>query len=186
MTDQYTIAADELIDILSLDCETGILRWKARPIEMFSGDGWMRERAAKTWNTRFAGKEASSYSAGYLRVSINGRSLKAHRVILAIITGKWPDGDVDHINGDTLDNRPSNLRAVSHVDNCRNQKLRCGNIYGMHGINVDRRTGKFVVAISDSGEKRHIGQYADLASARIAREAAQRALNYHKNHGRTV
>lgn len=183
MTD-HNITADTLYELLHLDRDTGILRWKERNVDLFAGSGWMQKRAAKTWNTRFAGREASSMSNGYLRISINGLSLKAHRVVLAMLYGAWPDGDVDHINGDVSDNRPANLRIVSHAENCKNQKLRNGNAFGIHGIFKDRRTGKFVVSINDAGEKRHIGQYDDFVSARIAREAAERAIKYHKNHGR--
>ena len=181
----YGIAAGDLASLLSLDAQTGTLFWKERGVEKFSGSGWMRERACKTWNSRFAGKEASSICPrGYVRIAINGKSYQAHRVVFAMTYGRWPDGEVDHINGDPSDNRAENLREVSHLENCRNQKLRITNTTGVCGITVDKRRGSFVVEITDAGTKRHIGSFSNISDAQIARTAAARALNYHPNHGR--
>jgi len=183
----YGIAAGELSNLLVLDEEAGLLFWKARSADMFSGSGWKQARACKTWNSRFAGKQAASVCPkGYVRVAINGQSLKAHRVIFAMVNGRWPVGEIDHINGNPTDNRPGNLREVSHLENCRNQKLRSTNTSGTAGISSDARRGGFVVEISDAGAKRHIGSFANIRDARLARKAAERALNYHPNHGRSA
>lgn len=38
--------------------------------------------------------------------------------------GEWPEGPLDHINRDRLDNRISNLRKATTADNVRNAKIR--------------------------------------------------------------
>lgn len=171
---------------LSLDEETGQLFWKPRDEEDFAGAGWQKKRACKTWNTRFAGKEAAAKTTGgYLQISIYGVHLKAHRVITAILNGEWPSGEIDHVNGVTSDNRPCNLRVLSHSTNLKNQKLRSTNTSGHMGIRIDRRRNNFVVTIWHDGDRRHIGCYSEEKDALIARKAAERALNYHPNHGRS-
>jgi hypothetical protein len=41
-----------------------------------------------------------------------------------MMTGEWPKNEIDHINGDSLDNRWINLREATHVDNATNRHRR--------------------------------------------------------------
>lgn len=52
------------------------------------------------------------------------KSILSHRFIVAVSLGKWPprDFDVDHVNHDPSDNRPSNLRVVTRRDNAGNRR----------------------------------------------------------------
>jgi hypothetical protein len=50
---------------------------------------------------------------------------------------------VDHINGDKLDNRRSNLRICTNAENVRNQSRRARNTSGYKGVSLDKRTGKY-------------------------------------------
>lgn len=52
------------------------------------------------------------------------RQLLAHRVVYFLDTGEWPLGVIDHIDGDTLNNDPPNLRDVSYSENGLNQDSR--------------------------------------------------------------
>lgn len=47
--------------------------------------------------------------------------VKAHRVAFALMEGRWPNGDVDHIDGNRSNNRWSNLRECSRSENLHNQ-----------------------------------------------------------------
>jgi len=67
---------------------------------------------------------------GYLTSRINGITTGLHR----LIAGARPGEVVDHINGDTLDNRKSNLRIVSVQGNSLNRKLNSNNLYGWLGV----------------------------------------------------
>lgn len=110
---------------MRVDCETGFLYWIERPRDHFLTDlQWTLFNVRKPGKRADVGRYASN---GYRRVRMNYRSkriaLTAHRVVFAIVHGHWPRHEVDHINRDRSDNRPINLRDVTHA-------LNCGNISG--------------------------------------------------------
>lgn len=66
-----------------------------------------------------------------------------HRQIMG-----YPDGYVDHINGNKLDNRKENLRAVSASVNGHNRHvLNKNNTSGHKGVTLDKKRNKFVAEI---------------------------------------
>ena len=66
-----------------------------------------------------------SFDGRYLSIKINGKKVYIHRMIWEHINGKIPDGMVvDHIDGDKLNNKISNLRIGTQEQNCQNNKLK--------------------------------------------------------------
>lgn len=63
---------------------------------------------------------------GYSRIRTCGKTLKYHHVVFFLSRGRWPELQVDHINGNKYDNRPENLEEVTNAENQkrRNAKLR--------------------------------------------------------------
>ena len=59
---------------------------------------------------------------------------------------------LDHINGDTMDNRKINLRPCDHQQNCMNRKRRVDNTSGVAGVTV--RNGKYIAELTYKGIKK--------------------------------
>lgn len=89
------------------------------------------------------------------RRGVKGPLERLHRVIMA----PPPGMEVDHINGDPLDNRRSNLRIASHAQNMKNMKRHVDNLTGFKGVTFDKNTGKWVARIMVDGVKHSLGQH---------------------------
>ena len=61
------------------------------------------------------------YSDGYIVISFKGKAQMLHRLIWVWMTGEWPENQIDHLNGDKMDNRWENLRDVTQYQNLCNK-----------------------------------------------------------------
>jgi len=181
MTDTDLPTPETLRKLLSYDPDTGLLTWKRRPIEMFPNE-W----ASKSWNTKFCGKHAflSDHSKGYKQGMIFNKLYLAHRVVYAIYYGIWPTAQIDHINGDKLDNRIANLRDVTNAENARNTKKYSNNTSGYTGVSWDSTVGKWRSSIWVQNKNCHLGFFTDIEDAIASRASANIKYDYHANHGR--
>ncbi len=123
---------------------------------------------------------------GYLVGKALGRMVRAHRVVWALATGAWPDGDIDHIDGDVTNNRIENLRVVDSAANNKNQKLPRNNTSGVIGVSWRAAAGKWEAQIKVNRKRHHLGCFSTLAAAAAARRAAEERFGFHPNHGRVV
>lgn len=99
------ITQEELKETIIYDPSTGIFRWNKRISQAIK-----------------KGEIAGALGCnGYLRIKINHKPYMAHRLAFLYMSGKYPEGEVDHINNIRSDNRWSNLRDVSHRVNSQNR-----------------------------------------------------------------
>lgn len=109
--------------------------------------------------------------------SKDGRS---HSLYMAREIMNAPKGkQVDHINGDTLDNRKSNLRICTNSENSKNRGKHSDNTSGYKGVKFDTRMGfGWIAQICVNYKRIYIGKYK-------TKEAAARAYNKaaKKHHG---
>lgn len=105
-------------------------------------------------------------SNGYAAAYIAGKTVLMHRLIL----GASPSEQVDHANGDRLDNRRANLRIATHAENMRNSKLRSHNKLGVKGVCWDGRS--FRARIRVDGRQRWLGRFKTVEAAHAAYNAA--------------
>jgi hypothetical protein len=107
---------------------------------------------------------------GYRLVGVDYHQLLVHRVIWAMAHGQWPKNEIDHRDGNPSNNLLSNLRPASHRENLRNRGRPSNNTSGIKGVSWSKQKRRWWVKI---GQK-HIGFFADLEQARVARHEAER------------
>lgn len=113
---------------------------------------------------------------GYLRLRLRGIRIAAHRLAWALHFNLWPDGEIDHINGDKQDNRIENLRDVPSFVN--KQNLRSATKRNKLGVlGVHQRQGRFRADISIDGAAKAIGTFASADEAHAAYLAAKRSCH---------
>jgi hypothetical protein len=135
------IDRDYVMRMLEYNAETGVFTWKSPPRH----------------HPRMLGKEAGCASTGYTLIRIRGAKIKAHRLAWLVAYGEIPSKDIDHINGDPLDNRISNLRLASNPQNQANRRRNAGKDTPK-GV---RRTqsGKYQARIRVAGKAINIGVF---------------------------
>lgn len=147
-------------------------------------------RTLRKWNSTLAGLEAghefiTTSGTRTKQVRINGKMYYVHRIIFKLCTGEEPDL-IDHINGDSSDNRLENLRSVDNTTNSRNSKRNKNNTSGVTGVSWSKLLNKWEAYIWDNSVKINLGLFSDLNEAISVRKKAEQRLNYHENHGRIV
>jgi hypothetical protein len=127
--------------------------------------GVLRRLTSSRWAP--AGPTGSVGQNGYAYVSFDGKKELVHRVAWFLMTGEWPRGDIDHINGDPLDMRWRNLRDVDRRTNNENRhRVRCDNLSsGMAG--VSRMRSRWRARLVVDGATHYLGVFdtPDEASA---------------------
>lgn len=84
-----------------------------------------------------------------------------------LIMGEIKDGfEIDHIDGNSLNNRQSNLRFVTHQENVDNiQATRIDNTIGIRGISYDKRGKKYTVDFYYHGKRFYFKLWSTLGEA---------------------
>lgn len=108
----------------------------------------------------------------YRTVSIANKSYPVHRIAWLLMTGEMPNGHIDHINGDGLDNRWSNLRLATHAQNRANSRRQKNNTSGFKGVVWDKARGKWIAAIRADGKGIYLGRFNTPEAAHAAYVAA--------------
>ena len=151
-----TCTHERLKELLHYDPATGVLTWRVR-----------------SRNTRVGDIAGRLLNGGYRSIGIDRRAYQAHRLAWLWMTGEWPKGDIDHIDGDPLNNRFENLRDVSHGINQQNQnRAHSNNKTGFLGVSPRGR--KFRAVINVDGKHMHIGLFNTPELAYAAYLAAKR------------
>lgn len=130
------------------------------------------------------GAPVGSLSGKRLRVKMFGVHYFVHRLIWFIETGSWPN-NIDHINGNSMDNRWENLRDTTFQENNMNKALMKNNTSGVCGVYFTKNNhwGSY---IRDRGKSVHLYWGDDFFEACCVRKSAETRLGYHQNHGRTA
>lgn len=99
----------------------------------------------------------------------DGSLIELHRWIMG-----FPDGYIDHINNNNLDNRKENLRIVTNSQNLLNAKVRIDNKSGHKGVYFDKKRNKWVAEIKVNYKKISLGRFNLLDDAIKVRKQAEK------------
>lgn len=145
---------------------TGVFLWKQAPSSWYE-----------------TGKRADRKgTGGYRVIRLNKRDYFVHRIAWLYVTGSWPRFFIDHLNGKRADNRWTNLREATLVENLYNQKRSKNNKSGIKGVSWDKRRKKWRAVLVYNRGFKHLGYYEKKADAGFAYVKA--AKEYFKNFWR--
>lgn len=102
---------------------------------------------------------------GYRRIKISDRSYLLHRLAWFYVHAVWPTEEIDHRDGNRLNNSIANLRIVTRAQNCKN--MTCEK-----GFSFVPKTGKYQVRMQVNGKTRLFGSFATAEKARSVYLAA--------------
>lgn len=94
----------------------------------------------------------------YWVIQINGKKYKRGHLVYFLTHGEWPKPCLDHINGNSLDDRPENLRKATIMENAWNHKFRKRRIELPMGVRSNC-SGSFSARISYKGKQIHLGAF---------------------------
>ena len=122
------------------------------------------------WLSRYSWWLHRSNTGVYARARVGGRRQRMHRVII----GAGPEQIIDHINGDTLDNRRANLRFCTQAQNQANRVLDRDNTSGFKGVTWHRQHGNWIAHIGFPSV--FLGCFPDVESAACCYDNAARQI----------
>ena len=94
------------------------------------------------------------------------------------------DVHIDHIDGNTLNNKLENLRTVDRGTNNRNAARRSDNTSGVCGVSWCNRDKRWVATICKDGKRFTLGRFYSLDDAARVRREAEPSYGYTSRHGR--
>lgn len=149
--------------VFDLEAETGRLFWKKPP----------KNHAEKV------GAEAGYLNIGkgknksYWQVRAFNRTFKRSRVVFYMTHGRWPEPLVDHENGNSLDDRPGNLREGNYSQNAVNSCDKA-RIYDLPRGVYKTLQGKFMARLTVSGSTKSLGVFSTPEEASAVYSAARK------------
>lgn len=154
------IYVEQLHELLDYDPETGV----------FTNRIWRGTRGA-------VGEVAGSYDKdGYIVIQIKGRKYRAGRLAWLYMTGKWPEYEIDHEDGNYANDAWSNLREATRCDNMSNASRPLGES-GLRGVNFDPRTRTWRARIGYGNDRQWLGPFNTAEEASTAYLAAAESVH---------
>jgi hypothetical protein len=144
-----------LHQLLEYNPVTGLFRWRSP-----------NAHQAKNW---FRGNKSVRQ---YRRLWFDNHHYMAHVIAWALMTGDWPNKELDHRDHDQNNNCWNNLRLATHSQNGKNRRRNSNNKTGVRGVTV--YGNRFRVQIGFHREHIHIGIFDTIEAATQARKLAEK------------
>ena len=145
------------------------IRWVSdRPLSHLNS-----ERMYKRGNKRYSNKPSGTLnSSGYYNLKVGKIRCFNHRIIFAIYnnTIDFQDFNIDHIDGNKLNNNPENLRLATNSQNQFNRAKSKNNTSGHKNVYFHKRNKKYFCKIKINNKDIHIGTFKTLELTIEARD----------------
>ena len=161
------VTVDRLKELLSYDSAAGTFTWRV-------------SRGGRVRVGSIAGKLNKE---GYRVIGVDKRHYFAHRLAWLYMYGKFPEGDVDHIDHNRLNNSIANLRVVTRSENQQNRTKQKNNKSGFKGVKWSTCKSKWHAQIAVNGVKKHLGYFESPTSAYAAYQTAAASMHTHNPCG---
>lgn len=130
----------------------------------------------KTFNSRIQrGDQAGTMlKNGYWQITIDCEFYLEHRLAWFWCNGDWPNGKLDHADGNIWNNRIGNLRVATTSQNGANARTSALNTSGYKGVSWDKSRGMWSAFITVDCKHIYLGRFTELSMAAQAyRDAAR-------------
>jgi hypothetical protein len=130
------------------------------------------------WYAKRGGNSFYAYRNSAPNLNGTRDSLLLHRELFRRIN---PDFDtsmeIDHRDGNGLNNQRENLRSATDSKQRHNQTIRTNNTSGFLGVTWNKAVGKFSARVRLNWKRKHVGWFNCPVEAAKARDAAARELH---------
>ena len=151
------ISHERLLATLDYAPDTGLFTWICRRNGVTVGQ-----------------KAGNARPDGYITIIVDKHKYYAHRLAWFYVYGQWPDR-VDHVNGNTSDNRLCNIRLATASQNMMNRAGMPNNKFGLKG--VSRNGTGFRAVIKKDRRYIHLGTFKTPEKAHFAYQLAATELH---------
>lgn len=159
------ISIPRLLEVFDFNPDTGLFIHKAN-----------RTGLKKSCVGKVAGYKTSE---GYLMIKVDGQAYTAHRLVWFATYMKWPEFEIDHINGIKDDNRICNLRDVPR--NINSQNLRSSmkkiSVEAPLGVSWHAKAKKWRGMIWDGKRNIYLGLFEKAEDAHQEYLRAKRVMH---------
>ena len=148
---------------------------------------FITQRAGKRLYTEVKNKAGNVYVCFSVGFKLRRMTIKNHQLAWFLTYSEWAK-EIDHIDGDGLNNRLNNLRAVTRTENSRNHRKAKNNTSGFNGVSWIERLKKwraysFDRSLGEKGKQIYLGTYDNLFDACCARKSYDLKNGYTERHG---
>ena len=156
------LTAQRLREVLHYDPETGIFTW-IKPTSR---------------RVKVGGKAGTPWLDGRIQLRVDGKICKAARLAWLYVTGEWPEHEIDHIDGNSANDRFANLRDVDRTTNQHNMRRANKNSKsGLLGAAWNPANRSWRARIMANGRVKEIGSFQTKEDAHEAYVIAKRELH---------
>lgn len=146
--------------------KTLIIRSKRHGVHTLLYDDEFHDLISKHhWNIYTTQRHSTYYAHTRIKTDRGHTTLRFHRLILGVTC---PKTQIDHKNGNGLDNTLVNLRVCDASQNGGNQKRSKLNTSGFKGVHQNKINGKWIARLGHKNKKIVLGTFRSINDAAAA------------------